>query len=245
MTTVVSFKSMIVFPSEKKMRKNSMNSLLKSSLAVSSITALGFSLASPAQAIDLILFTDSFESDLSQWVGKSSEPHHGQIVVDPLNTGNKVLNFTALNVFGDIFSANPVLSTSGEYRLSFDYLGLAKPGSTPNNLGGFIGYSLDNLREKSNIWLAGTSGASGASPILEDNGQWHSYTFAFNTSSPVAVMIEDFSGSGGVAGDAYFDNVKLEAVGVVDKSVPEPTSVFGFLALSIVSIAKKLADWSF
>lgn len=206
------------------------NSLLKNGIFLV-ISALGLSLPSPAQAMDLNLFADDFESDLSQWVGKSGSSHHGQIVIDPLNPGNQVLNFTALNSGGDVFSIDPLLSTSGEYRLSFDYLGITQPGSVPNNLGGFAGYSFG--LPGSHFWLAGTSGASGADPILEDDGNWHSYEFTFETSNAVRIMLEDFSGSGGIAGDAYFDNVKLEAVGVVNETIPEASvSLFVYLGLA-------------
>ena len=87
------------------------------------ISALGLIFAYPAQSTDLNLFTDDFESDLSQWVGKGGSTHNGQIVTDPLDSGNQVLNFTKLVAGGDVFSVDPLLSTSGEYSLSFDYLG--------------------------------------------------------------------------------------------------------------------------
>ena len=197
------------------------------------ISALGLIFAYPAQSTDLNLFTDDFESDLSQWVGKGGSTHNGQIVTDPLDSGNQVLNFTKLVAGGDVFSVDPLLSTSGEYSLSFDYLGIAQEGSTPNNLGGFAGYSFG--LPGNHIWLAGTSGSSGAAPILKDDGSWHSYEFTFQTPNAVRIMLEDFIHSGGIAGDAYFDNVSLEAIGDASVSTPEPSTsllvYFGLVGL--------------
>ena len=206
--------------------------LLKNGIVLG-ISALGLIFAYPAQSTDLNLFTDDFESDLSQWVGKGGSSHNGQIVTDPLDSGNQVLNFTNLVGGGDVFSIDPLLSTSGEYRLSFDYLGIAQAGSTPNNLGGFAGYSFG--LPGNHIWLAGTSGISGAAPILKDDGSWHSYEFTFQTPNAVRIMLEDYIGSGGIAGDAYFDNVSLEAIGAASVSIPEPSTsllvYFGFVGL--------------
>ena len=46
---------------------------------------------------------------------------------------------------------------------------------------------------------------------LIDDGQWHSYSITFNSpiGQPVRLMLEDWDGSNGVAGDAYFDNLRL------------------------------------
>ena len=215
--------------------------LLKNGIVLG-ISALGLIFAYPAQSTDLNLFTDDFESDLSQWVGKGGSSHNGQIVTDPLDSGNQVLNFTNLVGGGDVFSIDPLLSTSGEYRLSFDYLGIAQAGSTPNNLGGFAGYSfgLPGLA----IWLAGTGTSRNlhVAPnqktevlLLKDDGSWHSYEFTFQTPNAVRIMLEDFIGSGGIAGDAYFDNVSLEAIGAASVSIPEPSTsllvYFGFVGL--------------
>lgn len=203
--------------------------LLRMIFVTSTVITTGLALVTPTEAATV--FFDDFESDLSAWVGKSGGTHNGQIVEDPLNTGNQVLNFTDLNSAGDIFSAVSFSSTSGKYRLSFDYLGLAQPGSVPNDLGGFAGYSFG--LPGSHTWLAGTSNFSGAAPILEDDGIWRSYALTFNTPNDVRVMLEDFSGSGGIAGDAYFDNVKLEAV-------PEPLTILGSVtALSFGAFLKR------
>ncbi|NES65299.1 MAG: hypothetical protein F6K24_08560 [Okeania sp. SIO2D1] len=202
------------------------------------ISFLVLGLSSPSQAAYLTLFFDDFESGLSQWVGKEGEVHHGQIVTDPLDSENMVLNFTALNGRGDIFSSNSFLSASGSYRLSFDYLGIAQAGSVPDNLGGFAGYSFG--LPGAHFWLGGTSDASNAIPALEDDGVWHSYSFNFATMNSLRVMLEDFGGSLGVAGDAYFDNVRLETIEVSTESVPEPRNFLSLLSLGVICGAGRL-----
>jgi len=79
-----------------------------------------------------ILFSDDFESDLSQWQSNIS----GVIVPDPIE-GDSALSFTSVVFGGDIFS--PLLNNpyGGQYILSFDYLGTCN-----DNCGGFIGYTL-------------------------------------------------------------------------------------------------------
>src|SRR5947209_4238199 len=104
--------------------------------------------ASPAHAQAQILFMDDFESgNLDQWVGKNGGDHHGQIVPDPLDatSTNNVLNFTRLNAAGDIFTLSPIdlTAATGPFVVSFDYLGLADGDPKPNDLGGFVGISLN------------------------------------------------------------------------------------------------------
>jgi hypothetical protein len=180
------------------------------------------------------LFNEDFEGDLSAWVGKSGGAHHGQIVADPLNASNNVLNFTLLNSAGDIFS--PALSvTPGQtYTLSFDYLGVPGRGGVPDDLGGFAGYSLGT--PGTHFWLAGTPAAyPGIVAHLIDDGTWHTYSVDFVPGvSSIRIMLEDFSGSGGVAGDAYFDDISV---------VPVPgAALLGILGLGMVGVAlRKLA----
>jgi len=139
-------------------------------------------------------------------------------------------------VAGDIFStATSFSSTSGSYILSFDYLGLDSGPGIDGNLGGFIGYSY-GLPGYSHVWLAGTSPTSGANPILLDDGLWHHYTIPFTSTmtQSIHIMVEDFSGSGGIAGDAYFDNIILtDANGPT--VIPEPATFF-LLGLGLVGL---------
>lgn len=179
------------------------------------------------------LFFDDFESgNLNAWTGKNGGATSGQIVDDPLAGGpNQVLHFDEVTLGGDAFSIDAVSSPSGQYVFSFDYLGCSvqpsEPGSGPceggSDLGGFAGVStsLDTASDP-HYWFAGTNttyvnGVPGVALI--DDGQWHQYTIFFSgVGTDLHVMLEDFSFSGTTAGDAYFDNVRLEAV-------PEPGSL--------------------
>jgi hypothetical protein len=175
-----------------------------------------FSFLFSVQAFGVELFSEDFEGDLSAWTGKSGGVHNGAIVADPLEADH-ALNFTALNAAGDIFTVATFSSGSGDYVLSYDYLGTCDPVPS-GGCGGFIGYSLG--LPGSHVWLAGTAVIGGAlSDDNEDTGSWEHVEIAFSTvAGPIHIMIEDFSGSGGVAGDAYFDNLVLN-------SVPEPTTL--------------------
>lgn len=182
--------------------------------------ALALAVAVSAQpAAATTLFFDDFEGTLSAWTGKTGDVHHGLIVADPLNASNDVLTFTLRNSAGDIFSSAAFFDPGGAYVLSFDYLGPAAPGLPDPNFGGFAGWSYD--LPGSHYWLAGTQASyPGIFAHLIDDGAWHHYSIVFSNAgtTPIHVMLEDFIGSGGVAGDVYFDNVRLEAV-------PEPGSL--------------------
>jgi len=166
-----------------------------------------------------VLFFDDFEGSLAAWTGPGGGAHHGVIVTDPLNPLNDVLSFTSLNAGGDIFTTAAFPAVPADYIFSFDYLGIAKSESVDDDLGGFAG--LSQGLPGTHYWLAGTQDTyGGLSELLIDDGAWHHYTIYFTSpgGAPLHVMLEDFSGSNGVAGDAYFDNVKLEAV-------PEPATL--------------------
>lgn len=165
------------------------------------------------------MFFDDFEGDLSQWTGKSGGGHNGQIVADPLRPGNHVVTFGAVTFGGDIFSDEVDIVPDQEYVLSFEYLGLLIPGSggNPDNLGGTIGFSEDTPGR--HRWLTGTTTDGGIeSDLLIDDGQWHSYSLQFDpfdaSNNTIRAMVQDWNGSGGVAGDAFFDNVTLESAAV-------------------------------
>lgn len=182
------------------------------------------------------LFYEDFQGDLSAWVGQSGDPtaHHGIIVPDPVNpgSGNRVLTFTQTNWGGDIFAtaAGFAVTPGQQYTISFKYLGDPSQGGTPGNLGGYAGISAGF--PGNHIWYYGTSNVSGAAPVLIDDGQWHSYSYTFTASAgmnPVHLMFEDFYlqgyGLANVAGDVYFDDIRL---------VPIPGAVLlGLLGLSV------------
>lgn len=197
---------------------------------------LGFALATatiPCQALGP--FWEDFENGLGQWTGRAGGPHTGAIVADPLASGRgNVLYFTTLSSGGDTFLSSPI-TLSGPITVSFDYLGLPALGGTPGDLGGFMGavYSLTATTLGTDLfWYAGTQDSyPGLLVNLVDDGAWHGYSFQLNASAMPAfhLMLEDFIGSGGVACDAYFDNISVAPV-------PEP-SVAGLGLLSAVLLA--------
>lgn len=174
------------------------------------------------------LFADDFESGLGQWYYA-----FGQTAVDPLDSSNTCLTFAALNAGGDTFSIAGITMASGQmYKVSFRYLGLPISGvSNPNDTGGYFGLDDTNWYGGNELWVYATGNDSGAADVLIDDGQWHSYSYTFdNTIFPYSefhVKFEDYINSGGTAGDAFFDDVTVEAV-------PEPASL---AALAIGALA--------
>src|SRR4051812_40429936 len=180
------------------------------------LTLLGLATHSRAQSI---LFADRFESgNLDQWVGKLGLPHHGQIVIDPLNPANHVLTFTERAVGGDIFNVSPIslVGLPQRFILSFDFLGLAIGGVPPAEYGGFAGITTDPDGRSPHYWLAGTLlDALNVPPtvatVLRADGQWHHYSVDFtevvlsDNLTSIQVMLEDWGDRLGVPGDVYFD----------------------------------------
>lgn len=166
-----------------------------------------------------LVFSDDFESGmLDAWVGKSLGAHEALIVNDPTDPSNHAITFESLESAGEIFSAQFFsFADAPTYEVSFDYLGFEKIGSVAGNLGGFIGFSEGT--PGTHAWMYGTSSVSGAAPDLIDDGAWRTYSFTVDGATAFGggadgfrLMIEDFSGSGGVAGDAFFDNITVRAV---------------------------------
>ncbi|MFO1478126.1 MAG: hypothetical protein U1F98_15930 [Verrucomicrobiota bacterium] len=191
--------------------------------------------ALPAAA-QVVLFADNFErGNLNQWTNKFNDVPHAQIVADPLNPANRVLNFFQVNAGGDIFSARParVDGTRQHVVLSFDFLGLPNPGTQPADIGGFAAIATDNTGYAS-WFVAGTYipalnvPAPIATPLAAD-GQWHHYDIdvtdlvnAYGMTN-IQVALEDWYGLDGIAGDAYFDNIVLTAKldpSVIEQLVP-------------------------
>ena len=211
---------------------------MKVTLKLALVALAGSLAATSLQAAPL--FVDDFEGNLAAWTGQTAlgGAHNGIIVVDPLNAGNNVLSFSALGSAGDVFTVQQFALTPGlTYQISFDYLGDPTQGGVPGDLGGFAGISQDFAGP--HTWYYATAGISGAADALVDNGVWAHYIFQFTvpvsfssgggSGSNIRLMFEDFVGSGGVAGDVYFDNVQIS------EAVPEPTSVL-LLGTSLVAL---------
>jgi hypothetical protein len=84
---------------------------------------------------------------------------------------------------------------------------LQKSGSVSDDFGGFVGFTP--------TWLAGTNADLGITyeekPIyhLQDSGKWQHHTLNFKAGTNIRLMLEDYTGSGGVTGDVFFDNIVL------------------------------------
>jgi len=177
-----------------------------------------------------VLFADNFEQgNLDQWTGKVGLPHHGEIVNDPLNPENHVINFTALNTAGDIFTFPIQLGAlPRHYTVSFDFLALPTGGNPPVEFGGFFGLTTNPGYDT--FWIAGTYPLALTVPpplatTLATDGQWHHYTLDItdlinaNHLTAFEITMEDWRDGGGIPGDVYFDNVSLE--GTLDPSAIE------------------------
>jgi hypothetical protein len=193
------------------------------------------------------MFIDNFENGLGQWTGLKgvgfSNPYYAKVVNDPLNTGNHVLTFTKLTSGGNIFSPMLNFTPGTTYRASFDYLGLAVIGSVLGNLGGFTGFGNDT---GGGTWYYATMKASTATDTLIDDGKWHHYTYDFTApivwfggakANSARMMFQDYSFSGGVPGDAYFDNIQFSAVSPASP-IPEPSSAL-FLGIGLLFLLAK------
>jgi hypothetical protein len=172
-----------------------------------------------------VLLSEDFQSgfiDDKKWTGFPGLISSAVVVPDPLdNTGlNQVLTFTKLAGGGDLLSRNPVVTAPGTFLIKFDYLGLPQNGSGSNGLGGFVGVFQPG-NELQELWIAMVAGEGGYQPLeggaLIEDGQWHSYEVIIDTqgviwNGPFGIKFEDWNGAGGVAGDAYFDNITVTSL---------------------------------
>ena len=164
----------------------------------------------------VVIFEDDFEGDTSlpDWTGMISSTHSGYITTDPITAGNNVLSMSAKASNGDIVTSSSFTSADDTYVLTFRYLGNTSYVGANDNLGGFAGYTTDPGDSGKLVWLAGTDAAyTDAAGVtithLIDDDKWHDVTVSFTSSEPVYLVFQD---NAGVAGDVYFDAVKLEVM---------------------------------
>jgi hypothetical protein len=192
--------------------------------------ALALSLTTVAHAAAVSAFAEDFEGTLAAWTDRSPGNPQAAIFVDPLNANNHVLGFRQLGSGGSIFSTT-LIAAAGQFTVSFDYLGLAGRGGVAGDIGGYFG--IDTGFPQNEVWIAGTG--SYVTPVaLIDDSQWHTYTLTFSSTigQQVHLKFEDWDGSHGVAGDAFFDNVRFNdalvapaALPHAQNAVPEPSSL--------------------
>jgi len=186
------------------------------------------------------LFSDDFESDLSQWSDVFFNQDSAQIVVDPLNSSNNVLNFSKPGFGGDLTSASGYTSFGNSFILSFDYLGTC--GNPNPGCGGFAGVG-STANGGATFWVSGTSTAGGAPNDLLDTGAWEHVDVAFTGFSSTYIILQDFNnflGAAAIPEDAYFDNIVLtDASGPSPVPVPSAFWLFGSGILAMINIARR------
>jgi len=162
--------------------------------------------------------SQDFEGDLTGWSGESGGSHGGVIVPDPMEGGNNVLSFTATGSGAAIFSPEIALGPDDTLLLTFDYLG--NPPQYGES-GGRLGLAGSNYADTQ--WLAGTSGLTGSTTILADDGLWSSYRITFEPpdsfireTGAIRLVITD---AGDPADNTYFDNVVLSVAATILETV--------------------------
>ena len=201
---------------------------------------LGIIMAQTAAAHATVLFSDTFQGNLSEWAIQGS----GVIVPDPLDPSENALAFTRLGSGGDLWS--PVIpgTGAGTYTLGFYVLGDCGESS---GCGAFFGIQTVASGEH---WLAADTSWGGLVDQFPDTDTWEWVTFTFTADSAFQVKFEDFVGSpnayaytAGGGASVYFKDLQLYT-GAVSPSgpeldnVPEPASaalltpaILGLLAL--------------
>ncbi len=170
-----------------------------------------------------LIFSEDFENGLAFGAGENWNSNISAIIVtDPLQ-GDSALSFSQLIGGGDLKS-NTITSTTGKFYVSLSYLGTCNS----SDCGGFFWNSLTS-------WV----GTHPSYPdLLVDNGMWTTYMVEL-TGNSMSIHFEDWSGSGGTAGDAFFDNIVISDTSFEETMpVPEP-STLAIFALGMIGLAAR------
>jgi hypothetical protein len=178
-----------------------------------------------------VLFSENFESANGLNNGNWASNGSGEIIIDPLNPSNHVLEFTDLGSGGDLFSI-PIANTNApDYYLSFDYYVTSQPG------GGFIGDDPN--------WLAGNCNGCYSTPVSLDSlpaGQWNQVEIEFANPNPgsgtFVLFLEQFAET--PVPNGLFDNIVISDSGFsplpLPSSAPEPAA-FVFMSTGLLALA--------
>lgn len=180
---------------------------------------LGLAAVSGAQAA--VLFSDDFQTDLAKWTTYS-----GHIVANPLGGGN-ALDFTGPIGGGDAFSKTSIQDASGQYILSYDYLGVGAGG-------GYVGIAPPGVNWVS-YWYTG-DGSYWTPFSNPDTGAWEHVSISFSTAGAFDLSLEQWSGKNTTPEQAFFHNLVITD----ENGVPEPASVAVVgLGLAGMALAKR------
>jgi hypothetical protein len=150
------------------------------SLAASAALLAG---GSPGNATTV--FADDFQTDLSQWVPAQGFTGTAAIVPDPLPGGSgNALTFGQATAHGDIMTATTFGSGTGDYTVSFDYLGTCRY----SNCGLFVYDYVNGLNLVSDFSYPNT--------LLQiaSTGQWEHVSVSFSVNGPIGILLEDWIG---------------------------------------------------
>jgi hypothetical protein len=179
-----------------------------------------------------VIFFDDFEDGNLMNNPLYASNASGVIVSDTLE-GDNALSFLPSPPDSYLESIT-MTSTTGNVFLSFDYLGTCD-GLT-NGCGGYM-----KLNESGNGWI-GTSGIGNnwGFNLIDDN-TWNHYEVSYAATTFTFILQDYFSVGDGIAGDAFFDNIRFSDTGFETPPpapIPEPMSLALF-ALGVFGLTAR------
>ena len=183
-----------------------------------------FLLGMTSMADATVLFSDSLQTDLSQWQPLPAG-NSGSAAIASAPGGGNALTFGHWWAGGDIFTQNTFTSATGSFTLTFDFLGNC--GHT-SQCGAFVFASAVPVALGSILLSDTPYTAVTQFPDSIDSWEQISYTFAGTSTN---LGLELWYGSANFSPDsAYFRNMVLTdnavgtPIGTLSVSVPEPST---------------------